>query len=111
MNGSKRRLLFAAVAGLALGAASARAGETSAAASPPSAPTAAAADAEICPDTSVEDAKRDAALRDLGERLTALPPPPSGYRVLNRTGLNYGSRRPAPATSPPPPAAPAKLAP
>jgi hypothetical protein len=67
------------------------------------------AGAEICTDKPASTAQREAALRDLGRRLAAEPPPPPGeYRELNRTGLNYGSARgPAPA----PPAPPVKAAP
>jgi hypothetical protein len=55
---------------------------------------------EICTDESVAAKQREAALRELGARLTALPADP-GYRELNRTGLNYGGRT---APTPPPPA-------
>lgn len=42
-------------------------------------------------DAAARNRKRDAALADLGKRLTEQPPPSDDYKVLNRTGQNYGS--------------------
>jgi len=105
------RCLWIAAAGLAF-ASAAIAAEPAATAAPPAPAAAPAAQEEMCTDTGVDPKQRDAALRDLGERLSALPPAPrQGYRVLNRTGLNYGSRRTDPAAQAAPAPPPAKTAP
>jgi hypothetical protein len=54
----------------------------------PAAPNA----ASCSDDSAARDRKRDAALADLGKRLSAQPQPDGDYQVLNRTGHNYGSR-------------------
>ena len=57
----------------------------------PSAPDGASA----VPTTSAErNRKREAALAELGKRLSAEQKPDADYQVLNRTGHNYGSRPP-----------------
>ena len=43
-------------------------------------------------DSAARNRKRDAALAELGRRLSAEPQPDGDYRVLNRSGHNYGSR-------------------
>ena len=43
-------------------------------------------------DTAERDRKREAALVELGKRLSELPPPSGDYQVLNRSGHNYGAR-------------------
>jgi hypothetical protein len=43
-------------------------------------------------DSAARDRKREAALVELGERLSAEPKPDGDYQVLNRSGHNYGSR-------------------
>jgi len=43
-------------------------------------------------DTAARDRKREAALAELGKRLSAEAPPSGDYQVLNRSGHNYGSR-------------------
>jgi hypothetical protein len=45
-------------------------------------------------DDGARTRKRDAALVELGKRLSAEPAPTGDYRVLNRTGHNYGARSP-----------------
>jgi hypothetical protein len=43
-------------------------------------------------DTAARDRKREAALVELGKRLSEEPPPSGDYQILNRSGHNYGSR-------------------
>lgn len=43
-------------------------------------------------DSAARERKRDAALVELGKRLSAEPQPDGDYQVLNRSGHNYGSR-------------------
>ena len=43
-------------------------------------------------DSAARERKRDAALAELGKRLSAEPKPDGDYQVLNRSGHNYGSR-------------------
>jgi hypothetical protein len=43
-------------------------------------------------DSAARERKRDAALAELGQRLSAEPKPDGDYQVLNRSGHNYGSR-------------------
>jgi hypothetical protein len=49
-------------------------------------------DATCSDDTAARDRKREAALVDLGKRLSEEPAPKGDYQVLNRTGHNYGAR-------------------
>lgn len=81
----------------------------------PAAPTAPAAatasDAAVCTDDATKAAdqkKREAALAELGRRLASEPETEGEFRVLNRSGHNYGARK-APAGEPVAP--PAKAAP
>ena len=65
----------------------------------PAQPAAAAAPAPTDPGVCADDAtkaaqqqKREAALAELGRRLAAEPPVEADFRVLNRSGHNYGAR-------------------
>jgi len=51
-------------------------------------------EASTCPndDSAERDRKREAALVQLGKRLSEEPQPTGDYQVLNRSGYNYGSR-------------------
>lgn len=49
-------------------------------------------DATCSNDTAERDRKRDAALAELGRRLSEEPPPSGDYQILNRSGHNYGAR-------------------
>jgi len=56
---------------------------------------AAAPDGASCSDDSAaRNRKRDAVLVEVGKRLSAEAQPEGDYRVLNRSGHNYGSRPP-----------------
>jgi hypothetical protein len=77
----------------------------------PAATTSSEASAEggVCLDEAAlaaERSKRDAALAELGRRLAAEPVAPGEFRVLNRSGHNYGPRpqphRPQPPAKPAP---------
>jgi type IV secretory pathway VirJ component len=93
---SSRRLFLALVcsAVIASGSAAARA-ETPTENPPPVTPSAlpsAPNTASCSDDRAAEARKREAALVELGKRLSAEPTPDGDYQVLNRTGQNYGSR-------------------
>jgi hypothetical protein len=95
---SSRRLFLALVcsAVIASGFAAARA-ETPHENPPPITPATlpAAPNGSSCSDDSAaRDRKREAALVELGKRLSAEPKPDGDYQVLNRSGHNYGSRSP-----------------
>jgi hypothetical protein len=93
---SSRRLFLALVcsAVIASGSAAARA-ETPPENPPPVTPAtlpAAPNGASCSDDSAARDRKREAALVELGKRLSTEPKPDGDYQVLNRTGHNYGSR-------------------
>ena len=95
MKRRSRVLFLAGLCGVAIasGAASVRA-ETPSQNPPPVAPATrpSAPGGASCSDDSAADArKREAALAELGKRLSAEPKPDGDYQVLNRTGNNYGS--------------------
>jgi hypothetical protein len=84
--------LFGAV--LAFGPTAVRAGSDSEAPPPVNESTlpTVAGGASCNPSADAERArKRDAALADLGRRLSAEQKPDPNYQVLNRSGQNYGS--------------------
>lgn len=82
-------------------ASAAAAGETAKEATAVPAPVAASSGGATCGDPPFDEAKRDAALAALGERLAAEQVAP-GDGALNRAGHNYGAR---PAVAPAAPAA------
>ncbi len=94
-----RSLFLAGVCGVAITFASIAArAEASSETPPPVTPTAlpAAPNAASCSEDSAAEARtREAALVQLGKRLSAEAQPDGDYQVLNRTGHNYGSQAPA----------------
>jgi hypothetical protein len=52
-------------------------------------------DATCSDDTAARDRKREAALAELGKRLSEEPAPSGDYQSLNRSGHNYGARSPS----------------
>ena len=96
MKRRSRELFLAGLCGVAIavGASAVRA-ETSSQNPPPVTPAtlpSAPGGGASCSDDSAADArKREAALAELGKRLSAEPQPDGDYQVLNRTGNNYGS--------------------
>jgi hypothetical protein len=97
MNRRTRSLFLPALcaAGIALGSFAARAGSDDTetpppvnAATLPSTPGGASCNPAA---TAEQNRKRDAALADLGRRLSEEQKPDPDYQVLNRTGANYGS--------------------
>lgn len=95
---SSRRLFLALVCGAVIASAPAAArAETPPENPPPVTPATlpAAPNGGSCSDDSAaRDRKREAALVELGKRLSAEPKPDGDYQVLNRSGHNYGSRSP-----------------
>jgi hypothetical protein len=95
MKRRSRALFLAGLCGVAIAAgASAVRAETPSQNPPPVTPATlpSAPGGASCSDDSAADArKRDAALAELGKRLSAEPKPDGDYQVLNRTGNNYGS--------------------
>lgn len=93
---SSRRLFLALVCGAVVASTPIAAlAETPNADPPPVTPAtlpAAPNGASCSDDSAARDRKREAALVELGKRLSAEPKPDGDYQVLNRSGHNYGSR-------------------
>jgi hypothetical protein len=94
---SSRRLFLSLVCSASIASTSIAArAETTPESPPPVTPATlpAAPDGASCSsdDSAARNRKRDAALAELGKRLSAEPKPDGDYRVLNRSGQNYGSR-------------------
>ncbi len=93
---SSRRLFLALVCGAVVASTPIAAlAETPNADPPPVTPAtlpAAPNGASCSDDSAARDRKREAALVELGKRLSAEPKPDGDYQVLNRSGHNYGSQ-------------------